>query len=85
MSWHISEALAAPVWGVFGLSDAGHVFCDGGLSEHVEASEDALVREVEMTVAVATVLLDNLVLWAFLGDMPLLLTVVADAVAASAS
>ncbi len=85
MSWHIAEALAAPIWGVFGLLNAGDVLGNGGLSQHVEVSEDALVGEVEMTVAVATVLFDDLVLGAFLGDMSLLMTVVAEAVAASAS
>ncbi len=85
MPRHVTEALAASIWGVFGLLDTGHILGDSGFPEHVEASEDALIGEVEMTVAVATVLLDNLVLGAFLGDMPLLVTVVAQAVAASAS
>jgi len=85
MSWHIAETLATPIWGVFGLLNAGDVLGDGGFSQHVEASEDALVGEVEATVAVATVLFDNLVLGAFLGNMPLFVTVVAEAVAASAS
>jgi len=85
MSWHVVEALAAPVRDVFSLLDVGYVVGDGGFPEHVEVSENALVGEVEATVAVATVLLDDFVLGAFLGDMPLLMAVVAEAVAASAS
>jgi len=84
VSRHVAEAFAAPVWDVFGLLDASHVFGDCSFSKHVKASENAFVGEVKATVAVATVLLDGLVLGAFLGDMPLFVAVVAEAVAASA-
>jgi len=84
MSWHISEALAAPVWDVFGLSNAGYVLADGGFSEHVEASEDAVIGEMETTVAVVTVLLGDLRLGTLLGDVSLLVTVVTFTVTASA-
>ncbi len=63
----------------------GHVLGNGGFSKHVETPEDALVGEMQSTVAVATILFDNFVLQAFLGDMALFVTVVAEVVAASAS
>ncbi len=70
---------------MFSLLNLGHVLGDSGFSKYVETLEDALVGEVQSTVAMATVLLDDFVLWAFLGDMALFMTVVAEAVAASAS
>ncbi len=54
-----------------------------GFSKHIEVLEDALVWEVQMTVAVATVLLGDLLQRTFLGDVSLLLAVVAEAAAAS--
>ncbi len=85
MSRHIVEALAAPIWGVFGLLDAADVLLHCSFPEHVEASEDAFVGEVETTVAVATVLLDDFALGTFLGDVPLFVAVIAEAVTTSAS
>ncbi len=67
------------------LFDACHIFGDSGLPKNVEPFENALVGEVLVTVAVATVLLYGLLEGTLLGDMPLLVAVVAEAVAASAS
>jgi len=77
MSRHVTETLPAPIAYVLGLIDTHHIFCDGGHSKHVEASKDALIWEVQMAVAVATVLLDHLLLWALLHNMPLFMAVVA--------
>jgi len=85
VSRHVAEAFAAPVWGVFGLLDAANILRYCSFPKHIEASEDALVGEVETTVAVATVLLDDLVLGTLLGDVPLFMAIVAEAVATSAS
>ncbi len=69
---------------MFGLSNACHIFSDGSLSKHIEPLEDALVWEVQLAVAVSAVLLDSLLLRAFLGDVALLVAIVAKPVAASA-
>jgi len=70
---------------VFGLLNTGHILCNSGFSKHVETPEDALIGEVQSTVAMATVFLDDFVFQAFLGNMALFMTVVAEVVAASAS
>jgi len=81
---HVTEALTTPHRGVVSLLNAGHVFFYGGFPQHVEASEYTLVGEMKPAVAVAAVLLDGLFLGTVLGNMSLIVTVVAEAVAASA-
>ena len=67
------------------LFDVHDIFGDRGFSEYVKPLKDALIWEVQATVAVATVLLDGLFEGALLGDMSLLVAVVAEVVASSAS
>jgi len=67
------------------LLNAGYVFGYCSFSKHVEMSEDAFIGEMETTVAMATVLFDDLVLGTLLGDVSLLVAVVAETVTASAS
>jgi len=85
VSRHVTKTFAAPVVHVLCLVDVGHIFGDHGFTEHVEALEDALVGEVQATIAVVTVLLHHLHLRTFLGDMSLFVAVVTEVVAASAS
>jgi len=68
---------------VFHLIDVGHIFCHGGFSKHVETPEDALIWEVQVAVAVATVLLGGFLQWALLGDVPLFVAIVAEVITAS--
>ncbi len=84
MSGHVAQALAAPVRDVLCLVDACYVFCYHGFSKHLKPFEDALVGEVEVTIAVAAVLLDGLFEETFLCNVSLFAAVVAEVVAASA-
>jgi len=70
---------------VLSLLDARYVFCDHGFPKCVKPLEDALIGEVETTVAVATVLLHRLLEGTLLGDVSLFVAVVAEVVATSAS
>ncbi len=70
---------------MFCLLDVGHVLSNSHFSKHVEASENALVGEVEVAVAVVTVFLNGLLFWTLLSDVPLLLAVVAEMVVSSVS
>ncbi len=67
------------------LVDTCHVlgYCD--FSQCVKSLEDAFIGEVEVTVAMATVLLDRLLEGTLLCNMSLFVAVVAEVVAASAS
>jgi len=85
MSQHIVQTLATPSCYMFCLLDMGYVFFDHCFSQHVEVFEDAFVWEMLVTVAVATVLLDGLLLGTFLGDMSHFMTIVAEATMPSAS
>ncbi|SRR6266702_2855202 len=69
---------------MFSLVNVGHVLCDCGFSKHVEPFEDTLIGEVQVAVAVATVLLGGLLEGTLLGNMSLFMAVVAEAVVASA-
>jgi len=69
---------------VFGLFDARYVLGYRRFSQHIELFEDAVVGEMEATVAVATVLLGGFVEGTFLGDVSLFVALVADVVATSA-
>ena len=70
---------------MFHLIDAGYVLCNGGFSQHVESPEDALIWEVQVTVAMVAVLFDRFLQGTFLGDVSLFVAVIAEVVAASAS
>ena len=67
------------------LFDVHDIFGDRGFSEYVKPLKDALIWEVQATVAVATVLLDWFLEGTLLGDVSLFVAVVAKAIAASTS
>ena len=54
---------------MFSLLDMGYILFNHSFSKHVKATKNALIGEVQMTVAVMTVLLDGLLLWTLLGNM----------------
>jgi len=83
--WHVAKTLTAPVVCVFRLVDTGDIVGHCGFPKHIETPKDAFIGEVESTVAVATVLLGDFLQQALLGDMPLFVTVIAEAIVASAS
>jgi len=85
MPQHVAKTFAAPVVRMFSLVDVGDIIGHHGFPKHIEVLEDAFIGEVEATVAVSAVLLGGFLPWAFLGDMPLFVTVVAEGIAASAS
>ncbi len=70
---------------MFSLLNVAYVFFNHHLPQHVEASKDAFIGEVKLAVAGVAVLFDGLLLQALLGDVSLLITVVAEVVASSAS
>jgi len=84
VSWHVTEAFAAPIGDVFCLMDGCHIIFNGSFAQHVEPFEDALVGEVQVTVVVMAVLLDSLLLGTLFCDVSLFMTVVAEVVVTSA-
>ncbi len=69
---------------MFCLIDAAHVLRNGGFAKYVELLEDALVWEVQVTVAVSAIFLGGFLQRTLLGNVPLFMAVIAEVIAASA-
>src|SRR6266702_2392245 len=85
MSRHVAQAFPTPVGCVIRLVDARHIVGNRGFPKNLEPLEDAFIGEMKAAVAVSAVLLDGLLEGTLLCDMSLLMTIVAEAVATSAS
>ncbi len=69
---------------MIGLVDTRDILGNCSFTESVKPLEDALVWEVQMTVAVAAVLFGGFLERTFLGDVSLFVAVVTEVIAASA-
>jgi len=68
VSGHVAKALTTPVADVFCLVDVSHIVFYSGFSQHIETLEDALIWEVQPTIAMVAILLCGFLLGAVLGN-----------------
>jgi len=85
MSWHVAQAFPTPVRHVIRLLDMHHVVGDRCFPKNFKPLENAFIGEMKPAVAVSAVLLDGLLEGTLLRDVSLLMAVVTEVVATSAS